>query len=189
MEREGTPRVSSQQLAERLNLSAAQIRKDLAQLGELGIRGVGYDVRGLVQRLTQALRLDRSYRMVVVGLGNLGTALSAYPGFNRGVFVVVAGVDSDPAKQGMEIGGFKVRSPEDLPEIVREQEIDLGVLAVPAAAAQENYDRLVAAGVKGVLNFAPSRIKEVPAVPLKSVDLRIFLEELAFSLPPTSGTG
>lgn len=183
MAAEGTTRVSSQQLSERLSLSAAQIRKDLAQLGELGIRGVGYDVEGLVERLTKVLRLDRNYKMVVVGMGNLGRALSSYFGFNHGAFVVVAGVDPDPEKVGMEVGSFKVRPLADLADVVREEEIQVGVLAVPASAAQESYERLVAAGIRGVLNFAPSRVRAIPGVPIKSVDLRIYLEELAFSLP------
>ena len=187
MAAEGTERVSSQQLSERLSLSAAQIRRDLAQLGELGIRGVGYDVAGLVERLTKVLRLDRKYRMVVVGMGNLGRALSSYFGFNHGAFGVVAGVDPDPKKVGLPVGGFHVRPLADLAEVVRQEEVDMGVLAVPAAAAQESYDRLVAAGVRGVLNFAPSRVRAVPQVPLKSVDLRIYLEELAFSLPEEAG--
>lgn len=185
----GTQRVSSQQLADRLSLSAAQIRKDLAQLGELGIRGVGYDVAGLVERLTKVLRLDRSYRMVVVGMGNLGRALSAYFGFNHGAFVVVAGVDPDPAKVGREVGGFIVRPLDELADVVREERAQLGVLAVPAAAAQETYDLLVKVGVQGVLNFAPSRVRPVPEVPLKNVDLRIYLEELAYRLPEDAPTG
>ncbi len=183
MASQGTERVSSQQLSERLDLSAAQIRKDLAQLGELGIRGVGYDIAGLVERLTKVLRLDQGYRMVVVGMGNLGRALSAYFGFNHGAFVVVAGVDPDPEKFGLDVGGFTVRPLEDLAQIVRDEGVDLGVLAVPASAAQESYDRLVAAGVRGVLNFAPAQVQAVPQAPLKSVDLRIYLEELVFSLP------
>lgn len=175
-------RISSHELAKRFHLSATQIRKDLAQFGELGIRGVGYDVDLLADHLTSLLGLDRQHPMVIVGMGNLGTALAQYLGFNYGAFHVVAGLDNDPAKIGRRVGNVTVRSAADLPQVVRESRADVGVLAVPAEAAQQNYDALADAGVKGVLNFAPVRLKSRPEVPLKNVDLRINLEELAFYL-------
>jgi redox-sensing transcriptional repressor len=178
----GIKRVSSQEMAQRYHLSATQIRKDLAQFGEFGIRGVGYDVEALGDHLNSLLGLDRQHAMVIVGMGNLGSALAHYLGFNYGAFHVVAGVDNDPAKIGRQIGNFTVRSAADLKEVVRESGAEIGVLAVPAEAAQENYDALADAGVKGVLNFAPVRVKRRPDVPLKNVDLRINLEELAFFL-------
>lgn len=178
----GIKRVSSQEMAQRYHLSATQIRKDLAQFGEFGIRGVGYDVEALGDHLNSLLGLDRQHAMVIVGMGNLGSALAHYLGFNYGAFHVVAGVDNDPAKIGRQIGNFTVRAAADLLEVVRESGAEIGVLAVPAEAAQENYDALADAGVKGVLNFAPVRVKRRPDVPLKNVDLRINLEELAFFL-------
>lgn len=178
----GVQRVSSRELADRFLLSAHQIRKDLAQFGEFGIRGVGYQVDVLAAHLTTLLGLDRHYRLVIVGMGHLGSALARYLGFNQGAFEVVAGVDRDPAKVGREIGGLVVRHREELPEVVRETGAEIGVLAVPAEAAQANYDALVAAGVRAVLSFAPARIKRVEGVPLKNVDLRINLEEVAFLL-------
>lgn len=182
LQEEGVDRISSADLARRFHLSSSQIRKDLAQFGEFGIRGVGYDVDALAEGLNQLLGLDRSYRLLLVGMGNLGSALSRYLGFNSGAFRVVAGVDKDPAKVGREIGGFVVRSSEELADVVRESGAEIGVLAVPAEAAQENYDALVAAGVRAVLNFTPTRVQRNPGVPLKNVDLRIHLEELAFVL-------
>lgn len=182
LQEEGSTRISSAELAERFHLSSSQIRKDLAQFGEFGTRGVGYDVDALADGLNRLLGLDRSYRLVLVGMGNLGSALSRYLGFNSGAFRVVAGVDNDPEKIGREIGGFLVRSTDELPDVVRETGAEIGVLAVPAEAAQENYDALVAAGVQSVLNFAPTRLQSHPDVPLKNVDLRIDLEELAFVL-------
>ena len=178
----GIKRVSSQEMAQRYHLSATQIRKDLAQFGEFGIRGVGYEVEELADHLNSLLGLDRQHTMVIVGMGNLGTALAQYLGFNYGAFRVVAGVDKDPAKVGREIAGFTIRHASELTQVVRESGAEIGVLAVPAEAAQENYEALADAGVKGVLNFAPVRVKRRSDVLLKNVDLRIFLEELAFFL-------
>lgn len=178
----GVKRLSSRELAERYLLSAHQIRKDLAQFGGFGIRGVGYDVDELAERLTELLGLDRRYRLVIVGMGNLGSALAHYLGFNQGAFEVVAGVDRDAERVGRDMGGWRVRHVDDLPAVVAETGAEIGVLAVPAEAAQENYEQLVAAGVKGVLNFAPARVKRTQEVPLKNVDLRINLEEVAFLL-------
>jgi redox-sensing transcriptional repressor len=178
----GLKRISSQEMAQRYHLSATQIRKDLAQFGEFGIRGVGYDVEALAEHLNSLLGLDRQHAMVIVGMGNLGSALAQYLGFNYGAFRVVAGVDNDPKKIGRRVSGFVVRPAADLAEVVRDSGAEIGVLAIPAEAAQENYDALAEAGIKGVLNFAPVRVKRRPGVPLKNVDLRINLEELAFFL-------
>lgn len=182
LQEEGVERVSSQMLARRFHLSAAQIRKDLAHFGGFGIRGVGYEVDGLIERLSSLLGLDRHHRMVIVGLGNLGSALACYLGFNSDAFRVVAGVDQDPAKIGKRIGGFVIRSTAEISRAVQEAHAEIGVLCVPAEAAQEAYDALVAAGIRGVINFSPVRVRPVPGVPLKDVDLRINLEELAYFL-------
>ena len=178
----GIKRVSSQEMAQRYHLSATQIRKDLAQFGEFGIRGVGYEVDELADHLNALLGLDRAHALVIVGMGNLGSALAQYLGFNYGAFHVVAGVDNDPSKIGRKVGQLTVRPATDLPAIVRDSGAEIGVLAVPAEAAQENYDALAQAGIRAVLNFAPVRVKRRPGVPLKNVDLRIDLEELAFFL-------
>lgn len=182
LQEQGIQRISSQELARRYHLSATQIRKDLAQFGEFGIRGVGYAVDGLADHLNSLLGLDRQHALLIVGMGNLGSALACYLGFNHGAFRVVAGVDNDPAKVGREIGGFTVRHTDELKDVVRESGAQIGVLTLPAEAAQENYDALADAGIQGVLNFAPVRVKRRPGVPLKNVDLRINLEELAFFL-------
>ncbi len=178
----GIRRISSQEMAQRYHLSATQIRKDLAQFGEFGIRGVGYDIDELADHLNALLGLDRQHAMVIVGMGNLGSALAQYLGFNYGAFKVVAGVDNDPQKIGRRISGLLVRPTAELKNVVRESGAEIGVLAVPAESAQENYEALADAGVKGVLNFAPVRVKRRAGVPLKNVDLRINLEELAFFL-------
>jgi redox-sensing transcriptional repressor len=178
----GSRRISSHELAQRYHLSATQIRKDLAQFGEFGIRGVGYEVAELADHLDALLGLDRKHPMVIVGLGNLGSALARYLGFNDGVFQVVAGVDNDPRKIGQRLAGFTIRPGSELGAAVAESGAVIGILTVPAGAAQQNYDALADAGIRGVLNFAPIRVKPRAGVPLKNVDLRIHLEELAFFL-------
>lgn len=182
LEQDGIERISSLELANQFHLSAAQIRKDLAQFGEFGIRGVGYEVGQLIERLTALLGLDRSYPLVIVGMGNLGTALARSIGFNSGAFRVAAGVDNDPKKIGRRVGRITVRDSGELERVVAEEEVRIGVLTVPAEVAQENYDALVEAGVKAVLNFAPTRLDLAPGVRTKDVDLRIDLEELGYFL-------
>lgn len=184
---QGVKRISSQELAERYLLSATQIRKDLAQFGEFGIRGVGYDVDQLAAHLTGLFGLDRDHPLVIVGMGNLGSALARFLGFNQGPFRVVAGVDSDPAKVGRRIAGLTIRPSDELAAVVAETGAVIGVLAVPAPAAQPSYDDLVRAGVQAVLSFSPVQIQQRPGVPVKGVDLRIHLEELAFALRTTRG--
>lgn len=178
----GFVRISSQEMARRYHLSATQIRKDLAQFGEFGIRGVGYQIAELAEHLDALLGLDRDHPMVIVGMGNLGSALARYLGFNHGAFHVVAGVDNDPRKIGRPVAGFVVRDAADLAGVVRDSGAVIGVLTVPSELAQHYYDALADAGVRGVLNFATFRVKTRPGVPLKNVDLRINLEELAFFL-------
>src|SRR5215208_3481148 len=136
----GVERISSQELAQRYHLSATQIRKDLAQFGEFGIRGVGYEVDRLAEHLNSLLGLDRRHALLIVGMGNLGSALARYLGFNYGSFHVVAGVDTDPHVVGRRIGNLVVRHAGEMTAVVHESRAEIGVLAVPAEAAQENYD-------------------------------------------------
>ncbi|MEO8503187.1 MAG: redox-sensing transcriptional repressor Rex [Acidobacteriota bacterium] len=178
----GISRISSQDLARRFRLSATQIRKDLAQFGEFGIRGVGYDVQRLADRLSNLLGLHRSHPIVICGVGNLGSALARYWGFNYGPFRVVAAVDTDPQKVGKRLASFTVGHPRELKRLIKESSCEIGVLAVPASAAVENYDALVSAGIRAVINFAPLRLEPHAGVRVKNVDLRINLEEVAFFL-------
>ena len=182
LQEEGVHRVSSQQLADQFHLSAPLIRKDLAQFGEFGIRGTGYDIEHLIDRLHSALGLDQQHPLLVVGMGRLGTALARYLGFNDATFRVVAVLDNDPAKVGQEVGGLTIGHTEELEQIVREFGVEIGVLTVPAEAAQPAYDALVDAGVQAVLNFAPVRLQLRPGLPSKSVDFRVHLEELVYLL-------
>jgi redox-sensing transcriptional repressor len=182
LQEQGVQRVSSQQLADQFRLSAPLIRKDLAQFGEFGIRGTGYDIEHLIDRLHSTLGLDQQHPLLVVGMGRLGTALARYLGFNDATFRVVAVLDNDPDKVGQAVGGLTIRHTDELEEIVREHGVEIGVLTVPAAAAQPAYDALVDAGVEAVLNFAPARLQLRPGLPSKSVDFRIHLEELVYFL-------
>lgn len=176
----GVQRISSQEMARRFDLSAAQIRKDLAHFGEFGIRGVGYEVEHLRERLEALFGLHRAHPTVIVGAGNIGKALARFSGFRSGPFQVMAVFDNQPELVGRELDGLVVQHTRELKATVERHEAEIGILAVPAEVAQENYDALVAAGIRGVLNFAPTQIRSHSEVRVRTVDLTIFLEELAF---------
>ena len=182
LEEDGAKTVSSQELAARFHLNSAQVRKDLAYFGEFGIRGIGYDAARLRAEIQKILGLDREWRVVLVGYGNLGSALFHYRGFARQGFRVAAIVDDDPVKIGRTADGLTILSVGELPRVVKAQGIQIGVIAVPAEGAQPVADRLVAAGVRAILNFAPARVKVPRDVRLQNVDLSIELENLSFHL-------
>jgi redox-sensing transcriptional repressor len=175
--------ISSHDFARRFHLSSAQIRKDLATFGEFGIRGVGYDVSSLKSHLVQLLGIDADKNVVLCGAGHLGQALAAYGGFNSGGFRVVALFDVDPAKVGTRLKtGTPILAAEELSEYARRNRVEIGVIAVPADAAQHTADALIAAKVRAVLNFAPVQVKAPAPVFVKNVDLKIHLETLSFYL-------
>src|SRR5262245_54247508 len=182
LEEDGVKTVSSQELADRFNLNSAQVRKDLAYFGEFGVRGIGYYVSGLKAELQRILGLDREWPVALVGFGNLGSALFHYRGFARQGFRVAAIVDDDPGKSGRRVNGLEIQPLGELPRLVKQQGIHIGVIAVPAEAAQTVADRLVAAGVRSILNFAPARLKVSRDVRLQNVDFSIELENLSFHL-------
>ena len=183
LEHEDVTTVSSQELADRFHLNSAQIRKDLAYFGEFGIRGVGYNVAQLREHLVNILGLNEERRVLVVGAGNLGIALSHYSGFTTGGFRIVGVLDADAQKVGKRVpGGLVVEPVSDLAKIVKERKVHIGVITVPANEAQRVFDEMVAAGVQAVLNFAPAQLKGHSEVKLKSVDLKINLELLSFFL-------
>lgn len=186
---EGTQTVSSQILAERFSLNSAQIRKDLAYFGEFGVRGVGYYVDDLRRHIIAILGLDTQHRLAVVGAGNLGLALANYDGFAGENFRMVAMFDNDPAKVGTSSSstGVTVHPVDRLAEIVASEGIDIAAIAVPASAAQAALDSVVAAGIRAVLNFAPSRIAGPPWVKIRNVDLTISLEGLSYALARHAG--
>jgi len=182
LEEDGIKTVSSQELAARFHLNSAQVRKDLAYFGEFGIRGIGYDTSNLRAEIQRILGLDREWRVVLVGFGNLGSALFHYRGFARQGFRIAAIVDDDPGKIGRPVNELVIQPLAELPRVVRTQGVFIGVVAVPAEAAQGVADRLVAAGVRAILNFAPTRVKVPRDVRLQNVDLSIELENLSFHL-------
>lgn len=177
--------ISSKELGAALGYTDAQVRKDLAYFGQFGHPGIGYRVNELIARIRSILGTDRIWKALVVGAGNLGQALASYRGFIKKGFEIVAVFDNDPARIGGQIGGasgLRVLASERLPDTVREQNIELGILAVPAEAAQRVADQLVVAGIKGILNFAPTSITVPERVALASVDLAVHLEQLAFKI-------
>lgn len=178
--RETVDTVSSGQLGDALGISDAQVRKDLAGIGNLGHPGIGYATPELVAAIRKALGIDREWRAIIVGVGNLARALLRYHGFQQQGFRLVALCDNDPAKIGEIINGVKVQSLAELPAAVRATQSELGILSVPSEAAQEVADQLVAAGIRGILNFAPVVLKLPPGISLVSVDLTVQLEQLAF---------
>ena len=182
LEEDGVKTVSSQELAERFNLNSAQVRKDLAYFGEFGVRGIGYYVAGLKNELQRILGLNRAWPVVLVGFGNLGSALFHYRGFGTQGFKIAAIVDDDPAKLGREVDGVPIIASRELAREARARGVHIAIVAVPAESAQIVADQVVAAGIKAILNFAPARIKVPRDVRLTNVDLSIELETLSFYL-------
>src|SRR5438874_6387102 len=172
--------VSSERLAEAAGVNPPKVRKDLSYLGSYGTRGVGYDVEYLVYQISRELGLTQDWPVVIVGIGNLGHALANYKGFSARGFRVVALVDADQGKVGEQVGGIAVRHLDDLPAIAAAEGVAIGIVATPASAAQDVADRLVAAGVTSILNFAPSVISVPRGVSLRKVDLSIELQILSF---------
>ncbi|MBM3671531.1 MAG: redox-sensing transcriptional repressor Rex [Actinobacteria bacterium] len=172
--------VSSEQLAELAGVNAAKVRKDLSYLGTYGTRGVGYVVGELVDEIANELGLTHDWPVVIVGLGNLGHALANYRGFGARGFRIVALVDTDGSKVGRPLGELTIESLDELDVIVAQREVAIGVIAVPAPAAQEVADRLVAAGVGSILNFAPTVVTVPDHVTLRKVDLATELQILSF---------
>jgi redox-sensing transcriptional repressor len=172
--------VSSEQLAELAGVNAAKVRKDLSYLGSYGTRGVGYDVDYLVREISEELGLTHDWPVAIVGLGNLGHALANYRGFGARGFRIVALFDADPDKVGNQVGELRIESLADLDRVVAARDVAIGVIATPAAAAQDVSDRLVAAGVGSILNFAPAVVSVPAGVSIRKVDLATELQILAF---------
>ncbi len=176
----GRSTVSSGELASAAGVNPAGLRKDLSHLGPCGTRGVGYEVRTLRDRIAGVLGVERSRACVLVGIGNLGAALADYAGFGSRGFEFVGLFDAAPDRVGQRIGGQVVRPVDELEAVVEETQASLGVLATPAEVAQQVCDRLVAAGVRSILNFAPVSLSAPPEVDVRQVDLSVELQVLAF---------
>jgi len=182
LEEDGVKTVSSTELAERFSLNSAQVRKDLAYFGEFGVRGIGYYVSGLKAELKRILGLDREWAVALVGFGNLGSALFHYKGFGRQGFRIAVVIDDDPGKIGREVDGVPIVSSRDMAREIKARGVQIAIVAVPPEAAQTVTEQLVAAGIKAVLNFAPTRLRVARDIRLKNVDLSIELETLSFYL-------
>jgi redox-sensing transcriptional repressor len=180
--RAGVTTVSSEELGRALGLTSAQVRRDFAAVGPLGARGVGYRVALLARELRRTLGTDRTWPVALVGVGHLGSALVRHRQFREQGFAFAALFDRDPALEGRVLEGLPIRPLEDLPHIVRDQAIQIAVIAVPAAEAQRVADQLVTAGVKGILNFASRSLEVPPDVAVVAVDLAIHLEALTYHI-------
>ncbi len=172
--------ISSERLAEMAGVNAAKVRKDLSYFGSYGTRGVGYDVEYLLFQIRRELGLTHDWPCIIVGMGNLGHALANYAGFRERGFVVAALVDTAEDKVGTEVNGVVVIHLDDLPDIVRDKDVTIGVIATPAPAAQEVASRMVAAGITSILNFAPTVISVPEEVSVRKVDLAVELQILSF---------
>jgi len=181
----GISTVSSQNIAQATGVTPAQVRKDLAYFGEFGTRGVGYNSRELYNYIMKILGLDKRWSVAIIGAGNLGRALTQYKGFQQRGFDVKCIFDNDPKKIGKKLANVEIYSIDSLEEKVKELNIYLGIIAVPAPVAQEVADKLVKAGIKGIINFAPINITVDDNVILRRVDLAAQLEYLTYYLEET----
>lgn len=174
--------ISSEELADRGGTTAAQVRKDLSMFGSFGKRGMGYPTAELTRAIEEILGLHRRWRVAVIGAGKIGSALVAYRNFHSRGFEIVAVFDTDPAKVGAVWGGQRIQPDEALERVVSEREIDIAIIAVPGTAAQSVADRVVASGVRALLNFAPVRLRVPEDVALRNVDMVLELEQLTYAL-------
>lgn len=188
LESSGREVVSSQELGHQLNVTPAQIRKDLSYFGRFGKQGRGYNVRKLLDELRRILGLNRQWRMALVGIGRLGRAILGYEGFGPQGFRIVEAFDSDASMIGKEMAGLKVHPTDDLEKVLAESPVDVGVVAVPAEMAQDVIDRLVKCGVNAILNYAPIAAHVPRGVQIKRIDPVLSLQGMTYYLKARSGT-
>ena len=177
---DGTATCSSEELATAAGVNSAKLRKDLSYLGSYGTRGVGYDVEYLRYQIAREIGVTQDWPVIIVGIGNLGHALANYSGFSSRGFRIVALLDSDPERLGETVGDMSIRGFDELEALVTEHDVAIGVIATPAAAAQDVCSRLVASGVTSILNFAPTVLTVPEGVDVRKVDLSIELQILAY---------
>ena len=174
--------VSSQELGLLLGVTPAQIRKDLSYFGRFGKQGRGYNVQRLAQELRQILGLDRQWSMILVGVGHLGQAILTYDGFQPQGFIIIDAFDIDRDVVGSRIGPIVVRSTDELPEYLRTRQIDIGIVAVPAASAGPIIDAMIAGGVRSILNYAATSVPVPERVQIKNIDPVLALQSMTFYL-------
>jgi redox-sensing transcriptional repressor len=182
VDRKGIITISSGEIAEGVGVSPAQVRKDLAYFGEFGTRGVGYNVKDLSRHILKILGLGEEWNVTLVGLGNLGLALSMYKGFRERGFNITSIFDNDPEKIGTLVNGIEVMPVEQLEEVVRKNHTQIGIITVSSEVAQDIVSLLIKAGVQAILNFAPGVLNVPPHIELRNVDLTVNLEVLTFNL-------
>lgn len=182
VDRKGIVTISSGDIAEGVGVSPAQVRKDLAYFGEFGTRGVGYNVKDLHRHILKILGLSQDWSVCLVGMGNLGLALTTYKGFRERGFIITSIFDNDPHKVGTTVNGVEVLAVDQIEEVAKANKTQIGIIAVPSAAAQDIADKLVRAGVQAILNFAPVVLNVPPEVELRNVDLAVNLEVLTFNV-------
>jgi redox-sensing transcriptional repressor len=178
---------SSQELADMLGISSAQIRKDLSYFGEFGKQGMGYEVPYLRDQLRRILQVDRRWEMILVGAGDLGHAIINYAGFRRWDYRIVAIFDNDPDKIGREVGGLRVHDAAGLEQAIRDLGIQIGIIAVPARHAQEVAERMVGGGIRAILNYAPVNLNLPPQVRVHAIDPVVGLQSMTYYLAPSEG--
>ena len=183
----GIDTLSSEELAGRTGTTAAQVRKDLSLFGSFGKRGLGYAVPQLASELREILGLDRTWRVALVGAGRIGSALFEYGGFRRRGFEIVAVLDADPAKVGTRWDDVVLSDISDLEAVLRAESVDIVILTIPGEAVPDVQDRVVAGGVRGILNFAPVQLRVPGDVAVKDVNMVMELEALSFALSKTKG--
>ncbi len=180
---EGVKIIASDKLAEKCGINPAQIRKDLAYFGEFGIRGVGYFVKELLFEIKRILGLNKVWKMALVGIGNLGSALLAHQNFIRQGYEFAAVFDTDPAKVGRRLpSGQVIHHLDTLETVIKENGIEIGVIATPSGMAQSVAQRLIDAGVKAILNFAPTQLQVIEGMSVENVDFTVKLDNLAYHL-------
>jgi len=180
LESSGITTISSKELAQRFGFNSAQVRKDLAYFGQFGVRGLGYYIAELKHNLERILGLKQDWEVALVGVGNLGSALIAYKGFQARGFRITLAFDSDPAKVGTTINEVSIQDVAKMGSILRRKKVKIAVVAVPAGVAQAAADALVEAGVTAVLNFAPAQLAVPQGVKVQNVDLSVLLKTLSY---------
>jgi redox-sensing transcriptional repressor len=184
---DGIQVANSQQLGEKLQVTPAQIRKDLSYFGRFGKQGRGYSVQHLLAELRQILGLNEDWNVVIVGMGRLGKAILSYPGFTPDGFHLVAALDNDPAVIGEDVGGLTIRSSEELAQVLSEHQINIAIVAVPSVHTQAVIDRLVECGVRAILNYAPIAPQVPEGVKIRNIDPVLSLQSMTYYLTSEEG--
>lgn len=180
---EGVKIIASDKLAQKCGINPAQIRKDLAYFGEFGIRGVGYFVKELLFEIKRILGLNKAWKMALVGIGNLGSALLAHQNFIRQGYEFAAVFDVDPAKVGRRLpSGQMIHHLDELEQVIKEKDVEIGVIATPGAQAQAVALRLIQVGIRAILNFAPIQLQVPEGMAVENVDFSVKLDNLAYHL-------